>query len=63
MAGENKKIHHENKEALDPNPLSMITPSIIGTPLGMLPILPVPSLDVKTHKKNPDKKDNEDRLP
>jgi hypothetical protein len=65
MARKNRRKHHEDIDIQDSitNPLSMITPSVMGTPLGMLPITPIPSLDIEEYNKDPDKNDNEDRLP
>lgn len=65
MGRKNRRSHNKGKDIsnMDVNTLSMVNPTVIGTPLGMLPIMPVPTLDPDDYKKNPDINDDTNRLP
>lgn len=68
MARKNKRSHHENQDITNIaiNPLSTIglnAPGIPRVPQGIIPFMTLPHLDTEDNMNNPDKAEDEERLP
>ncbi len=61
MEEHKKNTKNGKKEVQGVNPLLMVDPSMMGTPLGPLPIVPMPMLNIEDYKERPEEKNGKDR--
>lgn len=63
MARKNRRAHNQNASVPLIDPLLMNTAGVTNTPLGLVPVLPVPSFDGEDRNIKPDGDANRDILP